>query len=69
MKQGYIFYPEQEVCGFKGQVVPVGVNCRLLEAQFQLRMLQLNVSGDNVFEAKLTQSEAHRLHVQKGQNY
>lgn len=25
-----------------------GVNCQLLEAQFELNMLQVNVSGDNV---------------------
>ncbi len=43
-----------------------GVNCRLLEEQFDLVMLRVNAGGNNVSVAKLTQSGAHSLAVQKG---
>lgn len=46
-----------------------GGNCQLFEPQFEVIALQVNVSGDNVFVAKLSQLGAHRLAVQKGQNH
>lgn len=54
MEQGSIFFPQQEVCGM---------------TQFGHIVLQVNVSDDNVFVAKLIQSWAHRLAAQKGQNH